>query len=562
MSENRVISAQQKPFRKVDQFELPPRARNIPSDLNPLERGIFMAHQIDWVADDADLKLCDKGRRTGITWAEAHDDTLIAAASREAGGDNIFYIGDTKEKGLEFIGYCAHFAQFIEGVLPEIWEGEEVVEYVENDKRVIERLASYTIRFKSGFRISALASRPAVIRGLQGVVVIDEAAFHNNVKGVIDACNALLIWGGRIRIISTHNGVLNAFNELIKETREGKWPYSIHRITFDDAVANGLYERVCLVKGWKPTPEKKQKWYNRIRASYGTRKDKMREELDAIPREGEGTMLPLAWIEACMNQEYKVVRWQAESEDFVDWPEAARRAEMELWLRDYVEPVLKALPKGRLYGLGEDFAMRVDRTSIAIGYRGHGLLLDVPLIVELRGCPYDQQKQALFFILDRVHRFHSGVMDAGGNGMVLAQEARQKYGQLRIQELLAKDAWFREFAPKFREAFESRMILLPEDSDIKSDLKQFQMTNNGTWRIPSDVRTKGSDDGKRHADSAISLINLFAALEADVGLIEFESTGTRQSQAAFSETQPMDRDNDFSGVGFGTVPSDMDMNGF
>lgn len=35
------------------------------------------------------------------------------------------------------------------------------------------------------------------IRGLQGVVVIDEAAYHRDVRAVIDAVNALLIWGGK-----------------------------------------------------------------------------------------------------------------------------------------------------------------------------------------------------------------------------------------------------------------------------------------------------------------------------------------------------------------------------
>lgn len=39
--------------------------------------------------------------------------TLIAGAQKAAGGDNVYYIGDTKEKGLEFIGYVAKFARVI-----------------------------------------------------------------------------------------------------------------------------------------------------------------------------------------------------------------------------------------------------------------------------------------------------------------------------------------------------------------------------------------------------------------------------------------------------------------
>ncbi|MEQ8318755.1 MAG: hypothetical protein RH946_00710 [Rhodospirillales bacterium] len=562
MSEDRVTRVETTPFRKVSRFELPESVLTIPEGLNPLDEGIFMAHQTEWVADDSDLKLNEKGRRTGITWAEAQDDTLIAAASREAGGDNVFYIGDTKEKGLEFIGYCAHFTRFIEGNPVDIWEGETQVEYVADGQTIVERLASYTIRFKSGFRISALASRPAVIRGLQGVVVIDEAAFHQNVKGVIDACNALLIWGGRIRIISTHNGVLNAFNELVKECHEGKWNYSLHRVTFDDAVKNGLYERVCLVKGWTPTPEKKQAWYDRVRGSYGTRVEAMRQELDAIPLEGGGTMLPMAWIEACMTQDYKVVRWEAPDPNFVDWPESARRAEMEIWLRDNVDPLFALIPFNAWTAIGGDFAMRVDRSVFAIGFEAKNLALHIPFIVEMRGCPYDQQKQALYFIADRLQRLRQIVLDAQGNGMPLAQEARQRYGPDHVVELMAKNAWFMEWAPRFRELFESQMILIAADADHKTDLKQFQMSSNGVWRIPQNVRNEGTDGGKRHADFAIAAINLFSAIKADVIPIEFEAVGAgRPSMGAFIES-PSHNTGDFSDAGFGVIRSDTEMGGF
>lgn len=101
----------------------------------------------------------------------------------------------------------------------------------------------------SGFCVEALSTRPEIVRGLQGVVVIDEAAFHGNFREVLDAVNALLIWGGKIRIISSHNGVQDPFNELIKEDRTGKVPYSIHKATFGDAIRNGLFKRVCFTKG-------------------------------------------------------------------------------------------------------------------------------------------------------------------------------------------------------------------------------------------------------------------------------------------------------------------------
>ncbi|WP_321392806.1 hypothetical protein [Emcibacter sp.] len=515
--------------RKVDREDLPSQVLDIPEDFNPLADGVLMEHQKSWIADQSPLKLAEKGRRTGITWAEAQDDSLIAAASREAGGDNVYYIPDAKEKGLEFIGYCAHLLKFIDEHnydIEEYFEEFPVTDDVGNE--TIERIAAYRIVCRSGFKIVGLSSRPAAIRGLQGVVVIDEVAFHNDPGQVIAACNALLIWGGRIRLISTHNGATNAFNELIKETLAGKWPYSLHHYTFDDAVKNGLYERVCLVRGWKATPQGKKEWYDRIRGSYGTRTEDMKQELDAVPADGTGQMLPLAWIEACQKQEHVAVRWEPPQPDFVDWPESARKADMQLWLQENVLPLIKeTLPSERQTFLGEDFAMRQDRTAFAIGYVTQNLTRKMPFIVEMDKCPYDQQKQALFYIISNLSRFTYGILDANGNGMVLAQEARQKFGKSQIMELNANDAWYREFSQKLRTAFEDRTIEIPADSDVRDSLRLFQLIN-GVGKIPRDVRVKGTDGGKHHGDSAIAILNCYAASLQDVIPIEFSSTGEKR----------------------------------
>ena len=99
--------------RLVDFAELPPSVQNIKADFDPLALGVLMAHQQEFLTIDVPILIADKGRRTGITFAEALGDKLLAASSKEAGGMNVYYIGDTKEKGLEFIGYCARFARVI-----------------------------------------------------------------------------------------------------------------------------------------------------------------------------------------------------------------------------------------------------------------------------------------------------------------------------------------------------------------------------------------------------------------------------------------------------------------
>lgn len=515
-----------------------------PDYLDPLADGILMAHQVKWCEDQSDLKLGEKGRRTGITFAEALDTTLIAAAAPEAAGDNTFYIGDTKDKGLEFIGTCAKFARHVAAELVSV---EEFLFEDRQDDGSSKWINSYRIRFASGHQICALSSRPANIRGLQGRVIIDEAAFHPDVRGVIDACNALLIWGGKIRIISTHNGVLNAFNELIRETNEGRYDYRIHRITFDDAVANGLYERVCLLRGWTPTPDGKAEWYRKVRRSYGTRVEAMREELDAVPREGEGLMLPLAWIEACSTTDYHVERWEPPAEGFVDMPEELRRAEMLAWLDKQVLPHLEDL-RDRQTAIGGDFGMRQDRSCFVIGYTDQVLTRHAPLTVELRQCPYDQQKQTLYYIGERLARLFRVVLDANGNGMVLAQEARQKFGQHRVTELMANDAWYRENTPKFRSAFEDRTIRIAADLDTRDDLRQFRVIG-GVGKIPADVRNVGTDGGKRHGDAGQAHLHFYVATLTDP--VEFDYERAPQLRRRVDDAPAYGTDDEMPGARFG-----------
>lgn len=505
------------------------------ADRDPLSEGFLLAHQRKWIADPAPLKIAPKGRRTGMTFAEAHDMVLIAAAGKAAGGDHCWYIGDTAEKGREFIATCASFAQSIAGELCAIEESlfEDQEEQADGTVKT-RQITSWRIRFASGHRITGLSSRPAAIRGLQGVVVIDEAAFHRDVGKVLEAVLALLIWGGRVRIISSHNGAQNAFNTLVKEAETGKFPASIHHVPFDTAVANGLYERVCLARGWTPSVAGKATWYNQIRASYGSRTAAMREELDAVPREDSGTMLALALIEAAMVPDYAVVRWEkpapdADGREFVDWSEERRRAQMAAWIEEHVQPVLDALPARWVYGIGGDFAMRQDRSAYAVAFADQQLARHVPLLMEARECPYDQQRQLLWHVCDFLRskrRLGNGVLDAGGNGMVLAQEARQRYGADRIVELIANDAWLRVHSTQLKTAFEDRTIRIGRDLDVRSDLYQFRLVN-GVGRIPSDVRKVGTDGGRRHADAAIAILNAFAATSAPAESIAYEGLPKR-----------------------------------
>jgi phage FluMu gp28-like protein len=499
-----------------EEHELPgelPRGAEIPDDLDPLAAGVLMRHQREWLDDQSDLKIAEKGRRTGITFCEALDDTLIAAASRSAGGDNVFYIGDTKDKGREFIGYVAHFAKI---VAQELVDVEEFVFADQQPDGTTRGISAYRVVFASGFRIEALSSRPENIRGLQGVVVIDEAAFHKDVRAVIDAVNALLIWGGRIRVISTHNGVLNPFNELIREAHAGKNRFKVHFIPFSSAVENGLFKRVCLMRGKVWTPEAQAEWEANIRGAYGTRTSQMAQELDAIPSDAAGAALARVVLERNSDRSVPVIRYVL-PDSFKVAETALRKGLVDEWLMTVVLPRLVALDKRRRHDFGFDFARSGDASDLIVQELSQDLRRRWKLVLELRNVPFETQRQILFFVVGRLPRFGHGALDATGNGAYLAEVMAQKFGE-RISEVKLSQQWYRENGTPYIEAFGDGSIVIAADDDVLRDHQALQYVN-GVVKVPDDMRYAGSDGLMRHGDTGIA--GMLAWYASRQGAVEY-----------------------------------------
>ena len=170
------------------------------ADAIPAEQPVFLPYQQRWFEDESQIMIGEKSRRTGLTWAEAGRNVVKAAKPRRRQGCNTFYVGSKKEMALEYIAACALFAK----AFNELAQAD-VYEQTFWDEGKQEEILTYMIRFpKSGFKIQALSSRPSNLRGLQGDVVIDEAAFHESLEELLKAALALTMWGNKVRLISTH----------------------------------------------------------------------------------------------------------------------------------------------------------------------------------------------------------------------------------------------------------------------------------------------------------------------------------------------------------------------
>ena len=450
---------------------------------------VLLPYQKAWLGDKSPVKVVEKSRRIGLTWAQALDDVLKASTSGRDGMD-VLYISFNQDMTREYIDTCAEWAKKLQIVAGKV--NEDI--FRDGDEREIK---AFRIDFASGHKILALSNRPSNLRGKQGRVIIDEAAFVEDLPELLKAALALLMWGGQVIIISTHDGAENPFNELIQDVRAGNLPYSLHRITLDDALSAGLYRRICRVTKQNWTPEAEEAWRADLIKTYGDGAD---EELFCIPRQSSGAYLTTGMIEACM-ETAPVLTWTPPAGDFVDWPLTVAERYTKGWITEQLEPLLSGLPKDRAHFCGVDFGRSGDLSVFWPATEEKDLRLVPPFVLELRNCPHRTQQQILFAVLDALPRFSGVSLDARGNGSALAEAARQQYGPGRVREVMISVGCYRETMPLLKAWIEDKTLILPKDAGILSDFRSLRVMK-GVARVP-EQRTKDKTGG-RHGDSAVA----------------------------------------------------------
>ncbi len=474
---------------------------------------ILLDYQRRWIEETAAIAVCEKARRTGFSWADAAERVVHAAEGR----GSVYYMSYNKDMTETYIGDCADWARKLNQAVGDVLE--ETV--VEDDREILR----FRIHCASGRDIIALPSNPRVLRskGKPGdVVVLDEAAFCDDLEELLKAAIAVTQWGGQVRIISTHNGDDNPFNELVTDIRAGRQPYALHRVTLDDAIADGLVRRICSVKGVEWKPETDPSWRAEQVAKYRS-SDAADEELFCIPRRGAGAVFPRVLVESRMH-EAPVIRYDG-SGDFNMLAKGLRSLEMETWLEEELGPLLQRLAPNRRHVIGGDFARSGDLSVYAPLEIGETLKRTAPFLLEMHNVPHVQQVQAVRYICDRLPRFSGGAFDARGNGSYLAEEMVDAYGSI-VEAVMLSEAWYRENMPRYKAAFEDDRIAVPRNDDVLDDHRAIRMVR-GIPRLPDGQTAAG-----RHGDSAIALALAWYASEQDAAPIEFETLGPRESVAA------------------------------
>ncbi len=409
----------------------------------------LLPYQARWVADEAGLAVIEKSRRVGISWAEAYRAVMHAG---EARGD-VWYQAYSLEMARGWIADAAEWAEALQVAADAV--GDTLI------GSGPDAIQAWRLRMASGRTITAMPSSPRAWRGKGrpgDVAIIDEAAWIDDLDAVLAAALATRVWGGSVRVISTHRGEGSPFAALVRDLREGRQPGSLHTVTLTDALAQGLYQRICAVTGVTWTPEAETVWESTLRAEYGRHAG---EELDCIPSAGAGAWLPWDLIRAAED---------AEAGD------PARTAGGPVWI-------------------GIDVARRRD-LWVAVAIESDGSLLWLRELRAERGISFAAQAAIVAELVARWRPVRIAV-DQTGMGEAVVEQLQADHGRLRVEGWLMTGPRRLDAATALREAVEDRRLRIPSDEALRRDLHAVR-AEPGPSGAPRLIADRDATDG--HAD--------------------------------------------------------------
>lgn len=378
--------------------------------------GYFLPYQADWLRDTSRLKIWEKSRRIGATYAQAYEDVVDASAQQ--GAMDVWFTSADESAAKEYIRYCAMWSEVLSV------GAEDLGEIVLDGPGAIKALA---IQFASGKRIHGLSSNPTAFRSKGGKLVIDEFAFHPRPDDLWKAAGPVVTWGYPVRILSTYNGKGNRYYRMVDEARKGN-SWSLHTTTIEDAVAAGLAARV-------------------------------RGQETATPED------MAAFLAECRDL---AGDWETYLQEYMCQPVDEATAWLTWDLITAVESPDAGFPDGYEGGdayVGMDIGRKRDLTVIWVVERV-GDVLWTREVVSMKGMTFAAQDAALDQVMAS-YNVRRCCMDATGLGLKPVEDAQKRHGSSRIEGVTFTAAVKQHLAGLVKEAFEDRKVRIPADRAIR-----------------------------------------------------------------------------------------------
>lgn len=405
----------------------------------------FMPYQAAWIRDTSRLKICEKGRQIGLSYADSYDSVRKAAVKT---GRDVWVMSRDEVQAKQYIRYCKRWANVLKYAAEDL--GEQVFA-MDNGKAVKVQV----LTFASGANIYALSSNPDAIVGKTGHVKLDEYALHKDQRQLYAVAKPVIQWGGTLSVISTHRGIGTVFNEIITDIKQhgNRMGWSLHSIPIQRAVDDGLVEK--------------------IDASTGANRDN-REREDSVssvsscsnPMERRAVWLAQQRAE-CINEEQWLQEYCCvpadESAAFISY-EMINAVEEPNCLKDF-NWLLDC--KNPLY-LGGDIARKKDLCVFDVGEKIGDVTWD-RFRVELQGKTFSEIEYELHRLLT-LPQVKRACLDATGMGMQLAERAKERFGW-KVEAITFTAPVKEELAFGLRADFEDRKLRIAREDKLRADLR-------------------------------------------------------------------------------------------
>ncbi len=438
---------------------------------------LFLSYQQRWIKDPSPIKLMEKSRQVGISWATAY--AAVRRSARKGQQRDTWVSSRDAAQARLFLQDCRAFAEAIDLASACI------------EAPILEagRRNTLQLSFANGVSIHSLTSNPDAQAGKRGTRVLDEFALHRDPRQLYTIAFPGLTWGGQLEIISTHRGSQNFFNELVNEARHGDNPkgISLHRVTLEDALNQGFLH--CL-KSKLPLHDPRQQmdeadYFNFVRQSCAD-EESFRQEYCCEPADDSSAFLPWDLIAAAEYHEHEP--WEIDLHTHLLLPSDASHSASSPQRQSTF------LSQHTMLYLGVDIARDHDLTVFWL-VEAIGDLTFSRKVICLRGVPFSQQEEALDSLM-QLPNLRRACIDQTGLGRQFAERARERYGRYRVEGVTFTPAVKEALAYPLRSALEDHKIKIPNDKHIRADLRAIKKlsTTAGHIRFSAERGANGHAD--------------------------------------------------------------------
>ena len=410
------------------------------------KQSYFLPYQEKWINDESPLKIAEKSRRVGFTYASSY--RMFQKCLRRGKGFIQWVSSRDQLTAQELIrDYISMWCK-LGNVVAQGLDGKDE-QIIDQDKGI----TAFVCTFLNGARIVSLSSTPEAFAGKGGDVFLDEADLHRDSGALIDMAYPCIMWGNQLEIVSAYRidgSKETPFAKMVADAKkDNPQNASLHRVTIHDAIAQGLVEKINEKTGRHQTREE---FLKQTRVGART-KQAWESQFECKVQDAGGKLIPIPMIAACELPQEEIDRIEREN------PNAPRFA-------------------------GYDVA----RHKHAAAYQ-EWIKLGVTLVLVRRETFHDldfatQEK----FLRTQMSRKEKPIarlaMDATGLGMQMAENMARAFPG-RVDQVNLESHRRHELCMLYKDAFEQRHALIPAVETLREDFNAPTIVSaaNGAIRV-------------------------------------------------------------------------------